>query len=139
MYKKFRKGVFCVVYSGKKYLLLHRKLHWEGWEFPKGGMLARERESHAAMREVIEETGLKIIHLKKFNISGIFLYDKKTQQERKAKGFKWKLYAVEVKRAKVRISKKEHDDYKWLPYDKALKLLKWADQKKCLKIVNETC
>src|SRR3989344_1192122 len=39
---KLRKGVFIIVYRKEKdklsYLILKRKLHWKGWEFPKGGI-----------------------------------------------------------------------------------------------------
>ncbi|MCX8194216.1 MAG: NUDIX hydrolase, partial [Candidatus Pacearchaeota archaeon] len=88
-YKKIRKGVFVVVYSKRplRYLLLHRKLHWKGWEFPKGGLLANEKYEHAAVREIKEETGLKVLKLKRLGVKGKLVYDKKTQQERKARGF----------------------------------------------------
>lgn len=137
MYRRYRKGVFIVTYSLRplRYLLLHRKLHWKGWEFPKGGLLTREHLKHAIVREIKEETGLKVLKIKKFNNYGTFIYDKKTQQERKFKGFAWKLYAAEVEKGKVKVSK-EHDGFKWFPYAKAFKLLKWKNQKKCLKIVN---
>jgi len=45
----YRKAVFVVVYretkTGKdrKYLILKRKLHWKGWEFPKGGLEKGEK------------------------------------------------------------------------------------------------
>ncbi|MCX8194217.1 MAG: hypothetical protein N3G19_02530, partial [Candidatus Pacearchaeota archaeon] len=45
------------------------------------------------------------------------------------------LFAAEVKKAKVKIAK-EHNGFKWLPYQKASELLTWPNQKKCLKIVN---
>lgn len=138
--RKYRKGVFIVVYIKKpvRYLLLHRKLHWKGWEFPKGGLLANEKYKHAVTREIKEETGLKILKMRKFDIKGKFIYDKKTEKERKFKGFDWKLFAVEVKKDKVRISRKEHDNYKWASYSQAVKLLKWPNQKKCIKIVNNS-
>jgi len=136
MYKKYRKGVFCVVHSGSSYLLLHRKLHWKGWEFPKGGAFAREKMESAAKREVGEETGLKVTNLKKFSFKGKFIYDKQTQHERKAKGFSYVLFACEVKKTRVKISKREHDGFKWMSYSGALKSLKWGNQKRALKIVN---
>ena len=46
MKPKYRQGIFIVTYAkiGKRieYLILKRKLHWSGWEFPKGGMETRE-------------------------------------------------------------------------------------------------
>lgn len=135
--KKYRKGVFVVAYSLKplRYLLLHRKLHWQGWEFPKGGKLAREKPGHAVAREIKEETGLRAIKITKFNKKGAFIYDKKTQRERKAKSFSYQLFSCQVKKGKVKVAK-EHDGYKWVSYAGAMKLLRWPDQKKCLKTVN---
>jgi len=140
MHKKYRKGIFCVVYTAKPvcYLLLHRKLHWSGWEFPKGGSLAREKTENTVKREIKEETGLKAIETRQFPINGSFIYDKKTQAERKFKGFRYVLFSCSVKKGKIRLDKKEHDDFKWCRYSQALKLLKWPNQKRCLKIVNNT-
>lgn len=141
MYRKYRKGVFCVVYSsktGKKpdYLLLHRKRHWKGWEFPKGGRTAREKLENIARREVKEETGLNAFNIKKYKVKSTFLYNKKTQEEWKVKGFIYTLFSCQVKKSRVRISKKEHDSYKWCPYGEAIRLLTWPNQKRCLIIVN---
>jgi len=138
MHNRYRKGIFCVVYDSNpaSYLLLHRKLHWQGWEFPKGGCLAREKTENAVKRELKEETGLKAISIKQFPITGSFVYDKKTQAERKFKGFRYVLFACSVKRGKIKLDKKEHDNYKWCSYPQAIRLLTWPNQRKCLKIVN---
>lgn len=138
-YKKYRVGVFCLAYSEKplRYLLLHRKKHWKGWEFNKGGREDSEILENTCKREIKEETGLKILNIKKFRIKGTFSYDKPAQEEWKAKGFLWQLFACKVKKGKVKISKIEHDKYKWCTYNTAMKLLTWNDQKKCLKIVNK--
>ena len=136
----YRKGVFCVVYSGQKpyYLLLHRVWHWKGWEFPKGGFKKGEKPKAGVIREVGEETGLRVISLKRFPVKGRFIYDKKTQAERKARGFIYTLFSCEVKKGKVRISKKEHDSYRWCSYREALKLLTWPNQKRYLRVVNNS-
>ena len=142
-YKKYRKGVFCVVYALDKkqrlsYLLLHRKLHWKGWEFCKGGKRFFETYAGNARREVKEETGLSAINLKQFIYHNRFAYDKKTQQEKKLKGFDFLLFACQVKRSRVKICQREHDAYKWLSYNHAIKLLKWPNQKRYLKIVHKS-
>jgi len=45
---KYRKAVFVLLYSKTKkwieYLLLKRKLHWKGWEFPKGKIEPGEKK-----------------------------------------------------------------------------------------------
>ena len=137
---KYRKAVFIVVYSKHKkeieYLLLKRKLHWKGWEFPKGATKRFETKRSAVKRELKEETGLSPLMIKRFSFSGKYPYDKIYSDRPGIKGQTFSLYSVEVKKGKVNTDKIEHSDYKWVDYNSALKNLKWANQKKALKIVN---
>jgi len=137
---RYRRAVFIVVYSKVgnkiKYLLLKRKLHWKGWEFPKGGRNFLETELRAVRRETREETGLKILKIKKFNVHGKYKYAREYNDRKGIIGQTYSLYSAEVKKGKVRLSKKEHSDYKWLGFRKAIKQLAWKNQKRCLKIVN---
>jgi 8-oxo-dGTP pyrophosphatase MutT (NUDIX family) len=137
---KYRRGVFVVTYAKDKnkiyYLILKRKHHWSGWEFPKGGINSLETKKHAAIREIREETGLKIISIKKFNYSGKYLYKKEFSDRKGIIGQTFFLYAAEARKEKVKIDKNEHFEYKWLLFSKAMKKLTWNNQKKCLRIVN---
>ena len=112
---KYRRAVFIVTYSINKnkveFLILRRKLHWKGWEFPKGGIEFFEMKRRAVERELNEETGL-------------------SPQT-------FSLYSVEVRKGKVRLDEMEHSDYKWVSFDEAIKKLTWPNQRKCLKIVDE--
>lgn len=138
--QKFRKAVFIVTYkitNGKpEYLILRRKLHWKGWEFPKGGINRFETKRMAVKREIKEETGLKALKIKKFKEKGNFKYDKILPDRPNVIGQTYSLFAVEVEREKIKLDKLEHSSYKWLPFQKALKKLTWPNQKKCLKKVN---
>lgn len=142
MKSKYRRGVFCVVYSQNKkgkieYLILNRKLHWEGWEFPKGALEKRERILDAVKREVKEETGLIPLKIKKFELSGKYKYQKELKDREGVIGQTFEaLCAAEVKRGKIKLGE-EHSDYKWMNFEEAIKKLTWTNQKKCLKIVNE--
>ncbi len=143
MISKYRKAVFIVTYArtkeGIEYLLLKRKLHWKGWEFPKGGIKQRESERKAVKREVEEETGLKAFNIKKYNLKGKYKYDKVYADRKGIMGQTWELYSVEVKKpakGKIKFDKLEHSDYKWLDFKKAIRKLTWPNQKKCLKIVD---
>ena len=53
---KYRKAVFVVGYAktqkGIEYILLKRKLHWKGWEFPKGKIDEGENKLETARREL---------------------------------------------------------------------------------------
>ncbi len=140
--KKYRRGIFIVVYSiiknKLKYLILKRKLHWNGWEFPKGGRKFYETKSMTAKRELKEETGLKILEMKGFRISGRYKYDKNYSDRKNLTGQTYDmLYAVKVKKEKVILDNLEHSDYKWVNFNEAMKKLKWKNQKECLRIVNE--
>ncbi|MEM3116368.1 MAG: NUDIX domain-containing protein [Candidatus Pacearchaeota archaeon] len=137
---KYRKAVFIVVYTKTKnkieYLLLKRKLHWRGWEFPKGKIEPGENKIEAVKRELKEETGQIIKSIKKFNYSGGYRYHKILPDRPEIIGQTFTLFAAEVKRGKVKLDKKEHSGYKWTDFKTALKMLKWPNQKKSLKIVN---
>jgi 8-oxo-dGTP pyrophosphatase MutT (NUDIX family) len=138
--KKYRLAVFIVTYRKNKkieYLVLKRKLHWIGWEFPKGGIEKKENSMKAVKRELMEETGHKAIKIKKFNIKGKYKYHKLLDDRPGFIGQTFKLFSAQVPKNKIKLDRKEHSDYKWLPYKKAFKTLTWQNQKKCLKIVNE--
>ncbi|MFH1431102.1 MAG: NUDIX domain-containing protein [Nanoarchaeota archaeon] len=139
--KKYRKGVFIVLYKKEKnkilYLILKRKLHWKGWEFPKGGIEKKEQILEAVKREAKEEIGQNPFNIKKFNIKGKYKYSKEFPNRIGFKGQSFILFSAEIISKKIKIEKKEHSSYKLTDYKKALKLLTWPNQRKCLKIVNK--
>ena len=139
--KKYRKAVFITTYRKEKnkilYLVLKRKLHWRGYEFPKGGIKKHENLIKAVARELKEETGQKPLKIIKFKTRGKYLYDKIYPDRKGIKGQSWKLFSAQIKSNKIKLDKKEHSGYKWLSLRDAVKKLKFKNQKKCLKIVNK--
>lgn len=139
--RKYRVGVFIVVYrkNGKtiNYLLLKRKLHWKGWEFPKGGKKAGESDFDTIKRELKEETGLKFISIQRYGKKGRYKYDKKALKDRNFYGQTYVLYSARVKSEKVKIDRREHTTYKWVGFHKAISMLTWMNQKESLYLVNE--
>ena len=121
-----------------QYLVLKRKHHWKGWEFPKGGINLDEKMESAVRREVGEETGLTARKIRKFNFSGKYLYKKEFSDRTGIVGQTFSLYSAEVKKGKVKIDKKEHSEYNWLEFEKAIKKVRFNNQKKSLRIVNES-
>lgn len=139
--KKFRKGVFGLTYcknpEGKiEYALLKRKKHWIGWEFVKGKIEKGETKEMAVRREVKEETGLKILNIKKFNVGGFYKYNKKLKDRPRIIGQTYVLFAVKIKRGKIKVDKKEHERGEWVSFKEAYRKLTWPNQRKCLKIVD---
>ncbi|MDP2673116.1 MAG: NFACT RNA binding domain-containing protein [Nanoarchaeota archaeon] len=136
----YRKSVFVVVYrktdKGIKYLILKRKLHWSGWEFPKGGINDNEEIINAVKRELKEETGQIPLSIQKHNFLGKYLYKKEFQDRGKIIGQTFSLYSAEVKNSEIVLDGREHSEYLWLSYPEAHKKLKYGNQKKCLEIVN---
>ena len=138
---RYRNAVFIVVYRKEKnkilYLLLKRKLHWVGWEFPKGGVKGRESMEKTINREIKEETGQKPISIKKYPVSGRYKYERGLADRKSFIGQTYRLYSAELKREKVRLDKKEHSAHKWGNFNQALKLITYPSQRKCLRIVNK--
>lgn len=139
--KKFRRGVFIVAYRQEKekilYLLLKRKLHWTGWEFPKGGINSGENLIKAVKRELKEETGQVPIKIKKYSIKGSYKYARPLKDRPGIIGQTYVLFSAELSNKKIKIDKGEHSSYKWTDYKTAESLLTFPNKKRCLKIVNK--
>ncbi|MCX6750434.1 MAG: NUDIX domain-containing protein [Candidatus Pacearchaeota archaeon] len=141
MKDKYRKSVFIVTYrkQGRKilYLLLKRKLHWTGWEFPKGGIEKNETPLLTILRELREEVGQEPVKIQEVGLSGRYDYPKKLKDRPKIKGQTFLLYLAEIKKEKVKIDKQEHSSYKWVDYKEAINLLTYDDQKNSLALVHK--
>ena len=136
----YRKGFFIVTYSrtkeGIRYLVLKRKLHWKGWEFPKGGLERSENVKKGVKREVKEETGKLPFNMKNLCVSGKYKYKREVKDREDIGGQTYSIYSAEIKAGSIKIDKKEHSDYQWLSFEKALKKLTWPNQRRCLRITN---
>ena len=116
-----------------KYLILKRaktKMYEHLWQGVAGKIEKNETAWQAAIRELKEETGLI-----PFNI---FIADH-ISKFYEAHGDCINLvpvFGIEVKPNIINLSK-EHSDYKWVNYNKALSYLSWNGQKEGISIVNE--
>lgn len=114
------------------YLLLHypstKRAKKEYWDFPKGHVEVGETEEQTIRREVQEETGLgdlEFVRGFRETINYVFQAEKK-------KIFKTVVfYLAETKTKKVTISF-EHAGFMWLPFDLAMKQLKFVNARKLL-------
>ena len=142
--RKYRFAIFIVVYKLDKetnkpvYLLLKRKKHWKGWEFPKGGLERGENERKTLLREIKEECGLKIIKIRQYGVGGKYKYSKSFKARPAFIGQTYSLYSVQVGEGKVKIDKREHSNFKWMDFVKARKIITYNNQRKCLGIVHSS-
>lgn len=139
--EKYRPGVFIVTYTetnkGIRYVVLKRKKHWTGWEFPKGGIDPGEKAHQTTPRETEEETGYKAERIIDFNIKGKYHYKKAFPDRPDVIGQTYHLFAAKIPKKKISYDEKEHQGYQWMDYGSARKKLTFQNQKECLDIVNE--
>ena len=138
--KNYRPSIFIVAYrridNQILYVVLKRKKHWIGWEFPKGGIEKNENLLKAVKRECFEETGQYPMRINSFNVSGKYKYPKQLKDRPGIAGQTYRLFSARIRSGEIKIDKKEHSGYKWMEFNEAIKNLTWPDQNKCLKIVN---
>ena len=125
-----------VVFDGERFLLLHRKLNWSGWEFPKGAVEETENHEEAIRRELLEETALKkytlVTQLDEFDF-----YDKIRKINSHIKN-----YLVQVSsNSKVILNNPHeidgeivevHDSFKWFHPSDALTTVTHSNQRETL-------
>ncbi|MBI3956378.1 MAG: NUDIX domain-containing protein [Candidatus Kerfeldbacteria bacterium] len=110
------RGVTVIIYDpqSKRLLLLHRVLHWSGWEFVKGHVAANEAPADAARRETAEETGLTLTTLNILPAPLTF---------RAADGVRtYQSFLGTAEQGTVTVGP-EHDGFRWVPLDEARTLL----------------
>ncbi|MCD6284013.1 NUDIX domain-containing protein [bacterium] len=114
-----------------KYLLLKHSLGH--WDFPKGNIEKGEKIEDTVKREIKEETGIsRIVFISDFKHWIKYFYRLKGKTVFKIVTF----LLAEAKTKKVKLSF-EHVGYKWLDFNKAMKLLKFRNSKEILKMANE--
>ena len=129
--------ICCLIYrnhkiKGVQYLLLRKKLNWEGWEFVKGEVGEGEALIDAVIREVKQETGLhtRIIGIEPFTYSYDYLKGLDFIESNVA------CFLAEAKSNEVFLSE-EHSHHKWMDYEDALKMIDFEGPKAFLQMVNQ--
>jgi dihydroneopterin triphosphate diphosphatase len=118
-----------------QYLLLQRaddeELYPGIWQIVTGSLKKNERTEKAALRELEEETGLK---LKRFWTVPVLdsYFDIQNDAVQMVP-----IFAAEIDTTlNVRLSH-EHQRFEWLAYDKARERIAWPGQRKAIKIVHD--
>lgn len=135
MKKEQSAGVVLYYRNPDKRKFYYLLLHYIGghWDLPKGKVEPGETLEQAAMREVREETGLKVIPIKNFSQT-ISYYFRDQNQELIDKDVTF--FVGEVDDQAVRISS-EHQGYEWLEIGPALKKLTYNNARNLLSMVNQ--
>jgi 8-oxo-dGTP pyrophosphatase MutT (NUDIX family) len=142
------KSVGAVIYRKQDnkiyYLLL--KYTAKHWDFTKGHIDPGETDEQTLRREAVEETSINDLEIidgfKEIHKYFFKQYKEKMTKEDLKKGkpvWVFKLvnfYLAETKTKEIKISD-EHQDYKWLEYDEALKLVTFKNAKELLKKAND--
>ncbi len=112
-----------------QYLILHyAKGHWD---LPKGHMEPGETKEQTALRELQEETGLTAKIDPGFEETFDFYFSEDGNRHHKVVYFfKGKADSGDV------VLSHEHQDYKWLDFDQAIKQLTFENAKELLKKIN---
>ncbi len=130
---KSREIVGLVVFDGEKFLLLHRVLHWSGWEFPKGGINDGESVEDAIKRELFEETSIPR-HDFLGKVDELYYFDSSRNVESHVQNFLIRVSSNNKISFENQDSSKgektiEHDDFKWCEPSEAVKMLKHKNMK----------
>ncbi len=116
-----------VIVNDNKYLLLHYKIGH--WGFPKGHIEKGESPEQAAVRELVEETGIKDFIAMPGFVERIKYFFRK-EGSVIAKEVVFFLARTEEKNV---VLSPEHVDFVWLSFDDALKKLTFESTKNVLK------
>jgi len=131
MRKEVSAGAIIFFYEEKKereYLLLNYRSKTRHWDFPRGHVEINEKPIKTALREIREETGLKVKIINGFQESFFFHF-----KDRGELIIKEAIYFLAKAKTKRVILSSEHNGYVWLPFKMALNLITFDEPKEILK------
>jgi len=124
-------GIIPVLQENNKKIKFLLVQHNSGhWSFPKGGIKKGETKIESAKRELKEETGItncEILNNTCFTES--YSFEKNGQNYHKTV----KYFLAQVKNSKIKLLKSELQNYKWLEFEQAIKLITYPSAKNILK------
>lgn len=127
--------VFWETRPERHYLLLRRiASHGGFWQSVTGSLEEGETHRSAAAREVDEETGFAAREDELIELGVVNTFEIAPQWRAKyAPGVTHNeevCFALKVEEHEVRIDPREHDDYLWEPYDRAMEMLYWESSRR---------
>ena len=119
--------LFRTIHQHRQYLLLR---HRDGghWAFPKGRLEREEGEIEAALRETLEETGIRHIRpIPDFRETSSYIVSRNGQAKAKTVAY----FLAEAAKGDVSLSS-EHTDYQWLELAEAVATVTYAESQRIL-------
>ena len=126
--------ISAFIIAKTKYLLLRRSSAYltGTWQMVTGGIHEGEKAYEAAIREILEETGLTPKSLYSADAMETF-YMKAIDKVMSVPVF----VAFIEEEVEVALSPKEHDAYEWLDFQQARERLLFSEQRRVIAIVHE--
>lgn len=139
--------VECIVFRKKEQIefLLLKRIPKKGsfWQPPCGGVEPNDNSLlEAAYREIEEETGIKkdniikvIEDVYQFTMNNDYLTGEESPPLKEfVLGFEVTPDVDVILDNNIYV---EHDEFKWVPFEKAIEMLKWDDNKEAFKALNK--
>lgn len=129
--------------DARKYLLLKRVASYGGfWQTVTGSLEENETHRQAAVREVLEETGIVTCEEDLIELGVVNDFEIAPRwRDKYAPGVTRNeevCFALKTKQREVRLDPTEHEAYAWEPYEQAMKLTYWESSKRALGAVETT-
>ncbi len=116
----------AIIYYGSEFLLLHYEAGH--WDFPKGNRERGETKLETAIREIMEETGLKDLEFQDFEKDITYFYKREGKTVHKTVTY----FLARSPTKEVAISY-EHCGFEWLPYQEAVEKLTFQNAREVLE------
>ena len=116
----------AIVFNENTEKILLVKMHNGNWGFPKGHIEKDETKEETAIREVLEETNVRIKIIPDFEREIKYIPNEKTIK-------KVTIFMGITQDKEVTIDTSEIEDFKWCTYEEALKLVTYKLQKDVLE------
>ncbi len=121
--------VFRMIAGEVRYLLIKNKRS-ANWGFPKGHIERGETKEDTARREVLEETGIRIQIIPGFISKSEYTIQGKVEKS-------VSIFVAKTSDTQTIIQHEEIEDYIWLNYPKAIKTLKFENDRSILEKAHE--